>query len=98
MRKLTTLGVTVSVAAVAAMLIAAIPHDASPARSTLSYRDRCLPLIGKEFYVVGGASVRQAPKGPYRLISVGVDFAEFESADDRVLMSLAALSIVVEKS
>ncbi len=98
MRKLTTLGIAVSVAAVSALLMAAIPQDASPARAALKYGDRCLSLIGKDFYVIpGSTSVRQGAKGPYRLVTVGVDFVEFESGEDRVVMSLASLSIVVEK-
>lgn len=98
MRKLTTFGIAVSVVVATAVLMAAIPQDAAQARSALKYGDRCLPLLGKEFYINSDTgTVRQAAKGPYRINTVGVDFVEFESEEERVLMPLASLKIWVEK-
>ena len=95
MRKFTILGLAVLASAV---LMAAIPQDTSPARSPLKYGDRCLTLVGKEFYVgPEGTNAHQGANGPYKLVSVGVDFVEFESESDRVLIPLASLRITAEK-
>ena len=96
MHKLATLAIAASAAAI---LLSAIPQGASPTRSPIKYGDRCLALVGREFYIgPEGNQAHQADKGPYRLVAVGVDFVEFECDADRVLMPLTALRITEEKS
>ena len=95
MRKLT---ISLGIAAAALLLLAAIPQDAQPSRTPLKYGDRLLPLVGKEFYVNRSSStVTRAKKGAYRLVAVGVDFAEFESEDDHMLIPLSVMQLAIEK-
>lgn len=88
----------VAVAAVAASLLslAALPQGAPAARLAAKYADRLQPLIGKRFGVTQDrAWVQQFAKGDYELVAVGVDFAEFHSGDNHVLVPLSVLRVEV---
>ena len=92
MRKFTISGVSIVAASI--LLLAALPQG--PA--AIKYGDRCREWIGKSFWVmpeIMGAV--QAEKGPFRLASVGTDFVEFESAEERVLMPLSAMRLTIAK-
>ncbi len=88
------------VAAIAASLgsCAAVPNDASAAKCTLKYGDRLRPLLGKQFGILPDrAVVQQFARGGYELVAVGVDYAEFHSGDNHVLIPLHALRVEILK-
>ncbi|MFT4843809.1 MAG: hypothetical protein ACI8UD_002925 [Planctomycetota bacterium] len=95
MKKLTSGGVAIIAASV--LLLAAIPQEASSARLSLKYGDRLQKLVGKSFGITPERdAVVQYVKGGYRLVAVGVDFAEFHSDDEQVLIPLSVLRVSAE--
>lgn len=96
MRKCTIAGV--AVLAASALLVSALPQDATQARPSVRYCDRLLPLVGKLFYNAHDGFVRQHAKGDWKLVTVGVDFAEFHSKEGQFLVPLAMLRVTIEGS
>ena len=94
MRKCTM--VQVGVLAASALLVSALPQDATPARAPVKYGDRLQPLVGKPFYVNRDGAVMQHAKGDYKLTAVGVDFAEFHSKDEQFLVPLGVLLVTIQ--
>ena len=95
MRGLTIGGVAIIAASI--LLLAALPQDAASARLSVKYGDRLQQLIGKRFHMMPERDrVVQNATGDYKLVAVGVDFAEFHSDDTQVLVPLSVLRVSVE--
>ena len=77
--------------------VAALPQDPASARLPVKYGDRLQQLIGKNFAVPHERDrVFQYANGDYKLVAVGVDFAEFHSEGTQVLVPLSVLRVSIE--
>ena len=96
MRKFAKCGVMVLCGA--AITMAAMPQASVQVRKPLKYGDRCTKWIGEEFYLDLQASVAIMRKdGDYKLVAIGLDYAQFESEDYRAVLPLSTLCFRVTK-
>lgn len=80
----------------ATLFVAAMPQGADAARRPLKYGDRCMEWVGKKFYVnLKDSTAFRDDRGDYVLMAVGIDFAEFASEKNRVLLPLGTMRLSV---
>jgi hypothetical protein len=95
MTKLTIGGAAIIAASF--LLLAALPQEAASARLSVKYGDRLQQLVGKSFGITPERDrVVQYATGEFKLVAVGVDFAEFHSDDTQVLIPLSVPRVSVE--
>ena len=96
MRRLTIGGAAILAASI--LLLAALPQAPAATRLSVKYGDRLQQMIGKSFGITAERDrVLQYATGSYKLVAVGVDFAEFHSDDMQVLIPLNVLRVDVSK-